>query len=774
LADVEKWAAGFLSHLQGKKMQFKHLLAKSSKTPDNPRPEETLVGHTREVLKAAEIIDAVLTRAILGILGEEISDQCWRDALFCTSWLHDLGKANDHFQKMMRNRSFFQGIRHETMGIMVVAEDLQPWLQGVWLDRKHPEWFWPSVIFAVAGHHLKFPDKKDRGGIEVTFLGDHPQLEEFWEIGQELFGINSKPITSKRTYSLLAFGGIEEKLRKLRRSLDRDFTSVQKLFIASLKACLMCADVAGSALPDKVTDVDQDIRVWLQRRIAPVLKKGQLEEVVSQKLRGALPRHFQRSVVEAKTKTVLVEAGCGSGKTAAAYLWAAEQAADKRLFFCYPTTATASEGFAGYLHDPDFEAILVNSKADIDYRLLENLPARSKSQIEIRSLRLEALETWPIPVVVCTTHTVLGLLQNVRRGIYAWPSLVRSAFVFDEIHSYSPRLFEHLLRFLEIFKSVPILLMTATLPPERKASLEKTSQLRGGLFVVSGPGERENANRYVLSRSNEDTAYQEAREVLLKGGKVLWICNTVARTIALVQKALDDDLPVQPFHSRYRYRDRLQRQRVVVDGFLSGKPSMFAVTTQIAEMSLDLSADLLVSEYAPIAAIIQRLGRLNRFDDIPDKMGKALLLKPENALPYAKGEEEQTLFQKVGTWLSIVADGKPKSQRELAEAFVSVEENCTFELDTPIHCDWIDAPWISVTNRHSLMEPGHTIEMIRQEDLAEGPLDEMAIPMPFPKGNSWQQWSAKGRYLIAPVGSIEYGPFWGGKYAQQQIEDWII
>ncbi len=755
-------------------MQYKHLLAKSSKDPDNPRPEETLVGHTEAVMEAATVFDEVLTEGIISILGGEFSKELWRNALFCSVWLHDLGKANDHFQKMIRNRTYQQGIRHEALGIVVAAEFLSPWLKHVWSQRNYPEWFWPSIIFAVAGHHLKFPDKKDRGGIDVTFLGDHPQLEEFWKIGQELFGMNSKPITSKRTYSLLAFGGIEEKLRKLRRSFDRDFTSVQKLFIASLKACLMCADVAGSALPDKVTDVDQDIKVWLQRRIAPVLQKGQLEEIVSKKLQGSPPRHFQRSVVEAKAKTVLVEAGCGSGKTAAAYLWAAEHAVNKRLFFCYPTTASASEGFAGYLHDPDFEAILVNSKADIDYRLLENLPARSKSQIEIRSLRLEALETWPVPVVVCTTHTVLGLLQNVRRGIYAWPSLVRSAFVFDEIHSYSPKLFEHLLRFLEIFKSVPILLMTATLPIERRQQLEKVSQLRGGFSVVKGLGDRENAKRYILSRSNEDTAYQEAREVLLKGGKVLWICNTVSRTMALARKALADELPVQPFHSRYCYRDRLQRQRMVVDGFLPGKPAMLAVTTQVAEMSLDLSSDLLVSEYAPIAAMIQRLGRLNRFDDIPDKIGKALLLKPESALPYAKGEEEQALWQKVETWLSIVADAETKSQRELAEAFVSVEESCTFELDTSIHCDWIDAPWISLANRHSLMEPGHTVEVIRQEDLAEVPLGEVVIPMPFPKGNSWQQWSAKGRYLIAPAGAIEYDPFWGGKYAQQQIEDWII
>ena len=755
-------------------MQYDYLLAKSSKTPNDPKREESLVGHTEAVLKAVEVIDAVLSEPILEIIGDVISGQSWRDALFCSSWLHDLGKANDHFQRMMRDRAFFQGIRHETLGIVVIAEYLTPWLEGVWLARKHLEWFWPSVIFAVAGHHLKFPDSKKRGGIEVTFLGDHPQLEKFWEIGQRLFELDSKPIIHDHAYSLLAFGGIEEKLRKLRRTFDRDFAPEQKLFVACLKTCVMCADMAGSALPDKLADTDQDIKAWLERRIAPILQKDQLQDVVRQKLHRSPPRPFQQKVVKAEAKTVLVEAGCGSGKTAAAYLWASEHALRKRLFFCYPTTATASEGFAGYLQEPDFEAILVNSKANIDYRLLENLPPRSKSQIEIRNLRLEAIETWPIPVVVCTAHTVLGLLQNVRRGIYAWPSIVRSVFVFDEIHSYSPRLFEHLLRFLEIFKAVPVLLMTATLPPDKKQALEKVSQLRGGLYVVNGPGKRENAKRYVLCRSDDETSYQEAKKIVRQGGKVLWICNTVSRAMTWTQRSLEDDLPVQPFHSRYRYRDRLQRQRAIVEGFLPGRQALLAVTTQVAEMSLDLSADLLVCEYAPIASMIQRLGRLARFDDVPEKMGKALFLKPENALPYAKGVDEQALWEKVETWLTIVADGSPKSQRELAEAFVSVEEKGAIEPEVAIHCDWIDDPWAFLANRHSLMEPGYTIEVIRQEDLDERFLAEMAIPMPFPRGNSWQEWSAKGRYLIAPAGTIEYDPFWGGRYVQAQPEDWII
>ena len=45
------------------------------------------------------------------------------------------------------------------------------------------------------------------------------------------------------------------------------------------------------------------------------------------------------------------------------------------------------------------------------------------------------------------------------------------------------------------------------------------------------------------------------------------------------------------------------------------------------------------------------------------------------------------------------------------------------------------------------MEAGYTIEIVRQEDLAEGDPAEIAIPMPLPKMDAWRNWQSQGRYL---------------------------
>lgn len=748
-------------------MKFRRLLAKAAEDPKSPPHEATLLGHTERVLKAAEVFADVLAPDTERFFGDPTTAQLWRDALLWAAWLHDLGKANDHFQRMIRTKGFRQGARHEVLG-MVVADDLLfGWLSESFAAR--PGWFRGAILAVVSGHHLKFPDRKQRPGTTVTFLGSHADFQDCLLVGVRRFALPEPPVLGDTTFSLNAFDGIASRVSQIRQGLDTEELRDKKLFVACLKAALLCADIAGSAIPS-----EKVLGEWLRQRLAVTLTREGLEDVVRQRLHGKTPRPFQEQIRTIITNTVLLTAACGSGKTAAAYLWAAERAQGRRLLVCYPTTSTASEGFAGYLHDPDFEAVLIHSRARVDYRLLENMPEPTKSERELRTLQMEAVETWPIPAAVCTAHTVLGLLQNVRRGLYAWPSIIRAAIVFDEVHSYSPKLFQHLLHFLDAFSKNPVLLMTATLPPDRRLALDEACKSRGGLVEVRGPEEREAAKRYTLEESDEACAWDAARRVVSGSGKVLWVCNTVARAIAAAQRGQEERLPVELFHSRYRYRDRLSRQRRVVGGFRSDALGMLAITTQVAEVSLDLSADLLVTELAPVPSLIQRLGRLNRREDEPSEAKPALFLRPNDALPYAKNSEEARFWRPIDAWLAEVADSAPKSQSDLAAAFLRLPEEESGDDTEAFRCHWFEDPWLSETNKESLMEPGYTIEIVREEDLQGGMLDELAIPMPFPRGRDWENWTSRGRYLIAPAGTINYDPVWGASYGRKELDPWII
>ena len=737
-------------------MNYKTILAKSMKSAKEPVYEETLAGHTSQVCDMADQL-CVLTASSLQKLTECNDEDIsyWQDAVWTASWLHDWGKANDHFQDMLWKRANHQGIRHETLSLVLIKE-FEDWLCNIWKDW--PRWAKASLFFASAGHHLKFPDPKEnqRTGTEVTAITGHPHFREVMLIGSRKFTLNELPPLKNKKYSLGRYGknSVKKIISSLKREIISDFNNKEKILIASVKSAVMAADLAGSALHLKIDNPKE----WLRNKLGSNLNEKQLKKVVETRLHGNIPRAFQLEIKDAKAKTLLVEAGCGSGKTAAAYLWASANANKKRLFFCYPTTGTASEGFSGYLRDPDFEAVLIHSRAEVDYRLLENMPSPSHEENDLREARLEALETWPIPAVVCTAHTVFGIMENVRRGLYAWPSLVQSVFVFDEIHAFSDRLFSYLLRFLETFRGTPILLMTATLPHSRKEALNKVCKKRGGLTSIKGPQEREKAPRYRLSKATTDEAWLRTKKIIFEGGKVLWICNTVKHLFNIHDEAVKNRLPVQPYHSRYRYKDRLKRQRTVIDGFKTGKTPMLAVTTQVAEMSLDLSADLLVTQWAPIPSLIQRMGRLNRFEEIPETLKDALFIKPDNWYPYASrnSDEGKDLNATVNRWLDNLIAKEKVSQKDLMEEFALIRES-EEQIITPIlNCQWLDSLWKSEKSKSSLEEAGYTVEIIMEEDLNNGCPDENVIPMPFPPGDEWKEWPRTGRYLIAPAKTIQY------------------
>ena len=161
----------------------------------------------------------------------------------------------------------------------------------------------------------------------------------------------------------------------------------------------------GSALPKEGEKISGWIRKALRQRPTP----DQLRNIVDERLQGMVLRPFQEALGKTTARVVLAQAGCGSGKTLGGYVWAAQRAPGKRLFFSYPTTGTATEGFRDYLIDPTLNAQLVHSRAAVDLELL------GVDDCGEQAAPLAALETWSTSIISCTVDTVLGLIQNQRR-----------------------------------------------------------------------------------------------------------------------------------------------------------------------------------------------------------------------------------------------------------------------------------------------------------------------------------------------------------------------
>jgi CRISPR-associated endonuclease/helicase Cas3 len=111
---------------------------------------------------------------------------------------------------------------------------------------------------------------------------------------------------------------------------------------------------------------------------------------------------------------------------------------------------------------------------------------------------------------------------------------------------------------------------------------------------------------------------------------VLWIRSTVADALYDYHAFKSANLPVMLHHSRYADVDRQYLDREVLGLLGPGgrRRGMVIVGTQTLEQSLDIDADLLVTDAAPADVLLQRLGRLHRHR--PGTVPTAVVLDPGN------------------------------------------------------------------------------------------------------------------------------------------------
>jgi CRISPR-associated endonuclease/helicase Cas3 len=111
-----------------------------------------------------------------------------------------------------------------------------------------------------------------------------------------------------------------------------------------------------------------------------------------------------------------------------------------------------------------------------------------------------------------------------------------------------------------------------------------------------------------------EQAVSRARNSAINGQSILWIRSTVSDAITDFQWFDASGIKSLLHHSRYAVEDRtwLDQQLLSIFGVNGKRGSVIAVTTQTAEQSLDIDADLLITDVCPADVLLQRLGRLHR------------------------------------------------------------------------------------------------------------------------------------------------------------------
>lgn len=198
-------------------------------------------------------------------------------------------------------------------------------------------------------------------------------------------------------------------------------------------------------------------------------------------------------------------------------------------------------------------------------------------------------------------------------------------------------------------------------------------------------------------------------------------------------------------------------------------------------MSLDLSSTLLVSELAPVPALIQRLGRLNR-RAVPPKPGQPpppampfVIIVPKKedgsdaVLPYKASD-----FETARRWLAALPESNI-SQRDLVQAWEQSQAESNHRI-RPGRSAWLDGG--PVTEVQELRRPSPGITVILEQDVSflehSDPsqrkfVAEVALPMPPPPRHfAWREWERYQGIPIAPESSIMYHPSTGAQWCRTQ------
>ncbi len=803
---------------------YETLLAKSIRSREPQESDEehkklrdlaTFKGHIAIVCQSAKFLLENIGESTLAQLGLSDSDYAKLAATVkLAAYLHDWGKANQHFQDMVHvNSAFFresknhkqlheiakkswrnhggsQLIRHELISGILALGELRSWLEQC------PEADLKVAVCAVLGHHLKLDKAKiadfpNGSGSEILVFTGHRNFTEVLNYGQKFLGLPEPPKLQDKSWSRQE---LEDSLEQIADEFD-DFHPDS--FIGAVKSLMICADLAGSALNMSAGKAQE----WMKEVLSCVLETKDLDKVLQKRLcddsgQCRPLRPFQEAIANTSQRVTLVQAGCGTGKTVAAYAWAKNRAIDRKLFFCYPTTGTATQGFIDYPNSTDVESALMHSRSDLDRELLFS----GEYEAEGVEARLTAMQAWTKKIIVCTVDTVLGLMQNNRRPLNCFPALVRGAFVFDEVHAYDDRLFTALLRFLETFRGAPVLLMSASLSDRHKQAIRKTLEKIGEqLQELPGYAALEEIPRYRFTYLPEadnaesgktlknqekiplEPIWAKINQALAKGEKILWVTNSVQTCIEIYQQAKEKlstqfpDLKLLIYHSRFKYRDRVEKHNQVIDAFDPNEGPCLAITTQVCEMSLDLSADLLITAMAPAAALIQRLGRLNRRveETAPGKFSvpgiREAVIYPWDGLPY-RAEEMHTGIWLVEELKEELAISQTTLATKLAEKLVAADQPSLDDEEIP--CLWLKQTW--ETYPDSLRDIDGTISVLLEKDLPEikkkaeerktsftKEAQGWSVQMRFMKG--CESWKRCKFYMIAPSDAVAYDPDTGAE-----------
>jgi CRISPR-associated endonuclease/helicase Cas3 len=218
-----------------------------------------------------------------------------------------------------------------------------------------------------------------------------------------------------------------------------------------------------------------------------------------------------------------------------------------------------------------------------------------------------------------TPYQLLWGAYQLKGHEALWTDASDSLMIFDELHAYDrPRLgmilatLRHLTRELR----VRALIMSATMP--RRLIQIVQSVLPNGNHLAATPQTFAEFRRHCVHLLTGDLLDSQVAHRILtdasSGKAVLVVATTVGRAQEIYRQLrpqMGDRVSL--LHGRFHAEDRFEKEKqLALKRGPNGNEPVVLVATQVVEVSLDVDFDVLYSDPAPLEALVQRFGRVNR------------------------------------------------------------------------------------------------------------------------------------------------------------------
>lgn len=527
--------------------------------------------------------------------------------------IHDLGKAHPHFQRKIKNVNGESLIANREWDFIHRHE-----ISSLAFLPCFPQDEWDSLIDLVVGHHKSIQNDPTNRGI----------LDLMDNEGDEMIDNHLKDWEQWYQYGLQILQYFELP------TIDIDRKDAEKAILYAVKYCkkkgfgfsparglLKSADHFASAFTHAT-----------EEKLKSLFEIPDLRYYDDEKRKSEIYPLSQVSTDD-KRKHTLVVASTGAGKTD--FLL---RRCNGRVFYTLPFQASINamwERICATVPNKDIRLLHATSKlitkGKIDEQILQPLAGSA--------------------VKVLTPHQLAAIVFGTSGFETMILDLEGTDIILDEIHTYSDysrsmvlEIVKTLLRF-----NCKIHIGTATMPSVLYNELKNILGGENEVYEVKLSDEILNTfNRHQVSKIEDEETIPAILKIAFKRKeKVLMVYNTInkAQNAYITLKKKFPNIPMMLIHSRFKRGDRVALETLLKsefngDGsakFGNGLMPCLVISTQVVEVSLDISFDRMITQAAPLDGLIQRFGRVNRKRN-KDTIGKykpVHVIKPVgNVMPY--------------------------------------------------------------------------------------------------------------------------------------------